>query len=158
MSGSGIVVFDFSSWAARYPELASPSTGVGSGLADLYFLEAQLYLDNSLASPVPDVTIRGLLLNMLTAHIAALNAPLSGQPASTLVGRISNASEGSVSVATEMNLPGSAAWFAQTKYGVAFWQATANLRTARYIPGAGVRPRQGAYGPFSGPFGYRGGW
>ena len=82
---------------------------------------------------------------MLAAHIAQLNAPqINGQPgtgagnapAPNIVGRIANASEGSVSVSTQLDLPpGSSQWFAQTKYGLAYWQATAAYRTMRYIPG-----------------------
>ena len=79
---------------------------------------------------------------MLTAHLAWLYAPrdANGNPASTgqiappLVGRISTASEGSVSVSTELTSSGSPseAFFSQTKYGLSFWQATAQFRTARY--------------------------
>jgi hypothetical protein len=81
---------------------------------------------------VADAAVRSVLLNMLTAHIAALNSP----GASGVVGRVSSASEGSVSVSAELAVPGSAAWFAQTRYGIAFWQATAQYRTATYRPPA----------------------
>lgn len=141
-----VVTFAYTPWAARYPELAA---SVNSALATAYFAEASLYCDNSDASPVADVTVRAVLLNMLTAHIAALNAPLNGQPSSPLVGRISQAAEGSVSVQTQMDLPpGSAAWFAQTKYGAAAWQAMAPYRQAQYFPGC---PR--VMDPYA-PFGY----
>lgn len=77
-----------------------------------------------------------MFLNMLTAHIAALNASINGQSPSPLVGRISNASEGSVSVGVQMDLaPGSAQWFAQTKYGIAYWQASLQFRSMLYFPG-----------------------
>lgn len=134
MSGTGIVVFDYDGWAARYPELAGATD---QALAQAYFdNDAVLYLDNSASSPVPDVAKRKPLLNMIVAHVASLNARTAdGQAASPLVGRITNASEGSVSVAVDMPAPDSAAWWMQTKYGAAFWQATASLRTMRYIPG-----------------------
>ena len=131
------VVFDYSSWALRYPELAS---SVSQPLAQLYFNEAQLYVDNSACSLVPNCAPayqRATFLNMVTAHIAALNAPLGGQPPNPLVGRVSNATEGSVNVAAQFDVPaGSAQWFAQTKYGAAFWQASAQFRTMHYVPGA----------------------
>lgn len=77
-----------------------------------------------------------MLLNMATAHIAALNSPLNGQASSPLVGRITNASEGSVSVQTQFDVPpGSAQWWAQTKYGAAFYAATAQFRVMQYFPG-----------------------
>lgn len=120
-----IATFNYSVWSARYPELVP---FVSADLGTALFAEAGLYLDNSDCSPVPDVTVRGMLLNMLVAHIGKLTQ-------TELVGRVSNASEGSVSVASEMNTPGSAAWFEQTPYGAAFWQATAVLRTMHYVPG-----------------------
>ena len=128
----GVVSFDYTAWAMRYPEL---SASVAQPLAQLYFNEATLYLNNTGASVVRDLCTRATLLNMLTAHIAALNAPLNGQASSPLVGRIATASEGSVSVGTDLQVPGSAAWAAQTKYGLAWWQATLPYRSARYIRG-----------------------
>lgn len=129
---SGIVTFDYSAWILRYPEFAT----VSSALAQQYFNEATMYCDNTTCSPVQDVTARAVLLNMMTAHISALNAPSNGQAASPLVGRIASAGEGSVNVSVELEgqIHGRA-WFAQTKYGLAFWQATAQYRTAHYVPG-----------------------
>ena len=132
----GVVAFDYPAWAARYPEL---SASVSQPLAQQYFNEAQLYCDNTPCSPIRDDSIggqRALLLNMLTAHIAALNAALNGQPSSPLVGRIGRASEGSVSVQAQMDMPaGSPQWYVQTRYGAAFWQATAQYRSMHYVPG-----------------------
>jgi len=131
------VVFDYSTWALRYPELAS---SVSQPLAQMYFQEAQLYVDNSPCSIIPNCSPlyqRAQFLNMITAHIAALNASLGGQPPNPLVGRISNATEGSVNVTVENQYPpGSAQWFQQSKYGSAFWQASAAYRTMHYVPGA----------------------
>jgi hypothetical protein len=122
-------VFDYYAWITRYPEFGD---SVPPGLAAAYFDEATAYLDNTDCSPVADLTKRLRLLNMITAHIAALNGPGS----SPLVGRISNASEGSVSVSADLTgTPAAAAWWMQTKYGAAFWEATKGLRTFRYFPG-----------------------
>jgi hypothetical protein len=129
----GIVSFDYAGWSLRYPELAAY---VSPPLGQLYFNEATIYLNNTPCSPVSDSSVGGMrymLLNMLTAHIAALNAPLGGQPSSPLVGRVSNATEGSVTVATENKFPeGTVQWYQQTKYGAAFWAASAMYRTAIY--------------------------
>lgn len=134
----GAVAFDYVIWAARYPELAA---WVGQPLAQAYFAEATLYCDNTPTSVITDPGQRAVLLGMVTAHIAALNAPLNGQPSSSLVGRIGQATEGSVTVQTTLDMPpGSAQWFAQTKYGAAFWQATASFRTIRYVPGSSRFP------------------
>lgn len=134
-TSGGIVTFSYADWSARYPELAASVT---AQTAQLYFNEAQLYCDNTPTSLITDTSQGGereMLLNMVTAHIAALNAPLNGQPSSPLVGRISNATQGSVSVQTDFQVPGSAAWFAQTKYGAAYWQATTKYRSMLYVRG-----------------------
>lgn len=141
--GAGPVTFSYDSWIARYPEFAT----VSEATATEYFAEAGLYCDNTAESPVQDATQLLMLLNMVTAHIAALNAGINGQPASPLVGRISQATEGSVSVTSEMLLqPGSAAWFQQTKYGAGFWAATMQYRSFQY---RAPRPRN--FNPY--PFG-----
>lgn len=135
----GVVQFDYSTWVTRYPEFAQ----VSQPLAQQYFYEATLYCNNTPQSIVQDLCKRSMFLNMVTAHIAALNAPVNGQPASPLVGRINQATEGSVSVQADMTLaPGSAQWFGQTKYGIAYWQATLSYRSARYVPG---RPQFGRF-------------
>jgi hypothetical protein len=128
-----IAVFDYGLWAARYPELA-PS--INPALAGEYFLDAGLILNNTDSSPVSNATTRLRLLNMLVSHIAALNAPLNGQASSAGVGRMSSATEGSVSIQLDYGTPSNnSAWFLQTKYGAMFWQATALLRAMRYVPG-----------------------
>lgn len=124
------VVFDPAAFKARYPEFAA----VADPLLSACFGEAGLYLSNADDSPVQNVTRRAVLLNMLTAHIAALGGALSSDGQPRPVGRVSSATEGSVSASMEYLAPGSSAWFAQTQYGAAFWQATTSLRGFRYIP------------------------
>jgi hypothetical protein len=53
-----------------------------------------------------------------------------------IVGRINNASEGDVSVASEWSAPPNAnqAYFVQTKYGAQYWAMTSRYRTAMFIP------------------------
>lgn len=126
----GIVVFDPARFKQRYGEFNSVND---VALGD-FFTEATLYLDNTDCSIVSDLAQRTLLLNMLTAHIAAGNSCGSGGAAG-LVGRISSATEGSVSVTADFYdaQNGTEAWFASTKYGAAYWAATARYRTAIYI-------------------------
>lgn len=140
------VPFDEAAFRIRYPEFATLS----SILLGAYFEEAQVYLNNTDTSPVRE-GMRSVLLSMLVAHIAALNAGVNGQAAPSTVGRVSQASEGSVSVTFDVGASASQAeaWFAQTKYGWAYWQATRAFRTARYLPGRSVRPRYyGGRGPW----------
>jgi hypothetical protein len=152
------VVFSYQNWSARYPELAASVNSVQAGM---FFMEAQLYCDNTCTSIIdncPPAFARATFLNQLTAHIAALNAPLAnpvnGQvtPSSPLVGRIATATEGSVTVNTDNQFPpGTPQWYQQTKYGAAFWAATTKYRTMRYVPGPRnvPNPWQGGY-PFGG--------
>ena len=124
------VVFDPTAFKARYPEFAA----VPDATLTACFTEAGLYLSNADNSPVQNLTRRATLFNMLTAHVAYLGGLLSADGQPRPVGRVSQASEGSVSAGFEYLAPGSAAWFSQTQYGAAFWQATTSLRGMRYIP------------------------
>jgi hypothetical protein len=150
---SGSVAFNYAAWVARYPEFSAVSEPTAQG----YFNEATLYFANGYCPANPNPTNQLLLLQMLTAHIAALYSGINGGPPSPLVGRISNASEGSVSVAVEFPMTNQSAWFQTTPYGSSFWAATANLRTMRYVPGPqgyyGGRGYPGFGGPFFGGFG-----
>lgn len=143
MSGTtpdpNVVVFDYPSWIARYPEFVA----VAQPQAQRFFDEACIYCDNTPCSPIP-IPPRDTYLDMLTAHIAALNGGLNqgGTIAAGdgigVVGRISNASEGSVSIGTDYPMSGdgpNAAWYNQTRYGAAYWIATAQYRTFRYFVG-----------------------
>lgn len=132
------VTFDYTVWVTRYPEFA----GVSPALAALYEAEAELYCRNKLC-PIRKPNVLLMLINMLTAHIAWLASPKDANgnpsstgtsPASNVVGQMTNASEGGVSVAVKAIDNDNAAWFAQSRYGLDFWQATAAFRTFRYFP------------------------
>lgn len=130
-----VVVFDPTGFLNRYPEFVSIPTAA----LQACFNEATIYLNNTDASMVTDGSpggLRAMLLNMIVAHIVALNMGVNGQAAAALVGRIDQASEGSVSVHADMGpVTNSQAWWMQTKYGAAYWQATAGYRTMRYFTG-----------------------
>lgn len=123
------VVFDPATFKARYPEF----TAVADPTLQACFDEAGLYLSNADNSPVQNVTRRATLLNMLTAHIAYIGGALNSDGMPRPVGRVSQAAEGSVSAGFEYLTPGTHAWFTQSQYGAAFWQATTSLRGFRYI-------------------------
>lgn len=126
-----VVVFQYAGWATRYPELAP---WVTEPMAQSYFSEAGLYCDNTTTSPIIDETTRAMLLNMCVAHIAKLSAPINGQAPSGLVGRMSNVTEGSVSLSIENNYPpGTVQWWQQTPYGAQFWAATEQYRRMFYV-------------------------
>lgn len=125
------VVFDPAAFKARYPEF----TAVADVTLGECFVEAGMYLSNT-DKPVADVTRRKVLFNMLTAHIGYIGGLLSADGLPRPVGRLSQASEGSVSASFDdvPATPGSGAWFKQSQYGSAFWQATTGLRSFGYVP------------------------
>ena len=135
-----IVLFDYRAFVERYLEFSTTSIQAASGA----FADATLYLDNTDQSVVQDIGQRSSLLNMLVAHLLKIATM-------QLVGRISGASEGSVSVSTEFHGPGSMWWYNSTIYGASFVQATAKYRTGRYVP---PQPRRAPIGFWNGPGGY----
>ena len=152
---SPAITFDPIGFVARYPEFAA----LTQAQLTAYFAEAALYCANDTCNPAFVAGVLGPLLNMLTAHIAWLYAPRTsdlpspvGAVASPLVGRITTASEGSVSVSTTSDYPpGTPQWFQQTNYGSSYWAATAQFRTMRYVvgPRAFGYPGLRGYGGFS---------
>jgi hypothetical protein len=125
-----VVAFDATFFAARYPEFA----GIAGTTAPTYFIEAGLYLNNAGNSVVKDLNTQYVLLHMLTAHLAELYDASSQRGSAPLVGRITDATQGSVKVHADMGGSSpNAAWFQQTKYGADFWALTSRYRRARYI-------------------------
>ena len=132
-----VVVFDIAAFRARYPEFSKTADAT----LQAAFNDAQaLYLDNTDGSPVTDVVKRAALLNLLVAHLLMLTTGNDDGPSvasqTGMSGQVTSVSEGSVSIsAAALDLPGQAAWYALTRYGAMFWQATAIYRTMKYIPG-----------------------
>lgn len=133
--------FVYATWVASFPELAN----VSPAQAAMYYSFATLYFDAAgWPSSLPQAPA---LLNLLTAHIAFLFSPrdAQGNPSSTgavpppaLVGRISSATEGSVTVQTDFEANSgspSQGWYEQSRYGLAYWAATAQFRTGVYMGG-----------------------
>lgn len=156
-----VVTFVYADWAAIYPQFA---TTVNSAQAQNCFDQATLYCANDACSIIPfdltatpPITARRSILYLLTAHIAQLQygAVIGGTlvPAGPIVGRISSATEGDVSISAEMKGPESAAWFFQTEWGASAWQAMAPYRTARYMASPGRFAFVGAPYPYGYPLG-----
>lgn len=133
-TSGAVATWDYALFQAQYPAFA---TAPPEATLQAYFdMAGEIWLRNDGTGPVRSATLQATLLNMLTAHLAQLFNGPDGTGATGIVGRISSASEGSVSVSTEFTGSENSAWFLQTPYGAAFWQATAAFRTfARYIPG-----------------------
>lgn len=143
MANDAVVVFSYANFIAAYPEFAACS----EPQLQNYFDMSDAFFVNNTLNPAFNTGVDRMtrLAYMLTAHIAWLMAPrdAQGNPAATgkaapaTVGQIVNASEGSVSVQMAEIAKGAsselAAWFAQTRYGFMYWQATAQFRTAIYM-------------------------
>ena len=131
----GVAIFNPTVFIARYPEFTAAYNANPTLFASM-FAEAGLYLNNTDCSVVQDVCLRGVLLNMVTAHIAFLGGVLTADGQPRPVGRVSAANEGAVGASFDYPAAtaGSGPWFAQSQYGIAFWQATTSYRGARYFP------------------------
>lgn len=127
---AGAVTFDYTTWLLRYPEFAP----IPQARVQLFFNEATRFCKNCLG-PVNTVEALRDFLNMVTAHIASLNTDVNGnpKPPNAPVGRLSDATEGTVSASYQNDYaPGTPQWFQQTPYGSEYWAATAQFRTFRY--------------------------
>ncbi len=108
------VLFVKSDFIATYPEFSA----LTDPQLNSYFAQAQIHVNNTDTSVITDLAERTIILYLVTAHIAAL---FSGT--SSLVGRVSSATEGSVSVSADFGaVTASQAWWIQTRYGAQAWQ------------------------------------
>ena len=134
------VIFDFPQFTALFPEFS----GLGPALCSAYFMRATgNIISNSTTNPMYGDGNLPFLIYLATAHVAYLNCPkdqagnpsAGGTPASQAAGRVSSASQGSVSVQTEWpaNDPsGQEKYLMQTKYGQEYIAAMGPYKTGRY--------------------------
>ena len=132
----GIVTFNEAAFLLRYPQFAVYAAA-NPGMLQMVFDEVTvLYINNTPRSYIRDVATRSVLINLAIAHILQLGgATAVGGAGSTAgqVGRVSSATEGSVSASLDMgSTSANAAWWLQSQYGAEFWNATARFRTFRY--------------------------
>lgn len=126
------VVFDPDDFKLQYPEFNQ----IESGVLGRCFDQAEILLNNTNSSIVKSEKERKTLLYLLVAHIATLLHGKDGKGGAELVGAISSASEGTVSVSTnQAGINFNNAWYQQTQYGSTYWAMTAKYRTFRYVPG-----------------------
>ncbi len=133
---------DYMSWQTRYPEFSA----VSSPTYGLLFAEAGVLHANDGSGPVTTAVAQQTLMQMLTAHLAALYvqsqgdvAPGDAKNANTPVGRLSDATQGSVSGSFDWPSAADSSamekWLTQTKYGAEYWAATLLYRQLRYARG-----------------------
>ena len=126
---SNVVVFDPAAFKVVFDEFAT----VPDAKLNYYFnLAATTILDNSENACIL-LAERTILFDLLVAHQAELKKRIE-EGNSGLVGRISSASEGSVSISTDYQIQGNTAqWYNQTPYGAQYWAMTAKDRTFTYV-------------------------
>jgi DNA-binding transcriptional regulator YdaS (Cro superfamily) len=126
------ITYTYPQWIAAYPQF-SQTVSQGPFETTVYPL-AQTYCGNDGSGPVSDATLQAMLMGLMCAHIAQLFFGNCTSPAPQIVGRINSATEGSVSVSSEMPMPTNAtqAWLYQTQFGAAFWAATSPYRRMIY--------------------------
>lgn len=138
----GSALYDGPSIGGSFVTPGTVITALGSGAGGI----GTYTLNVTYGSPVSAET-------MIVPGVPNVTTPLG------VVGRISDASEGDVSVSAQWEAPPnpSAAYFLQTKYGAQFWQMTAKYRRAIFLPAP-----PGAYAPLGsygiGPWGPGGGY
>lgn len=130
----GVVTLYPEKFRALYPEFSNVTDPQLEGVLST----SDLYLENDAQSCIQDLKKREYLLYMITAHMLYLRyGNNKGRGGTGLVGRISSASEGSVSVGSELgSMRFNQAWYAQSPYGLDFWMATKICRMPKYYPGS----------------------
>lgn len=97
----------------------------------VYFDWACVFINNSESGLISVCGgMRKRIIYLMMAHLLTLNAP--GKDGST-VGRVSSASQGSVSVALDFPTTANNAWWVQTQYGAMVWELTRRYRSFRWI-------------------------
>lgn len=130
---TGIVTFDAAAFKVRFPSFAAVDSLT---LQEFFDTFAVLVVNNTPTGFIVDLNRRSIFLNYLVAHIAQLSGVLdpNGEGSTAdRVGRVSSATEGTVTASLDMgNVSGNKAFFMQTQYGAMYWQLTAPYRTFRY--------------------------
>lgn len=131
---TGAVVFNYGAWAARYPNLTAGTTP--DAVADQFLIAGLSYFNNSAGSPEPDPAKRQIILFLITAHLVMLTQKTGGADRTQMVGRVSSASQGSVSVSMDAaGAPSAAWWWSQTQYGAMAYSILRKYALTLYVPG-----------------------
>lgn len=137
----GVVVFDPAEFRLIFPTITATDEQLY-----FYFAMAETFLDNTKCSVVKDLSERKRLLYFLVAHIAMLTG--MAEKGNPVVGRISSATEGSVSVSLDYGTMGNnERWYLQTPWGAMYWQLTKKYRSLNYRLGIAPMPVQRTYFP-----------
>lgn len=125
------VTFNYSNWLVAYPQFSNVAEPQITGPV---LALAEVYCRNDGGGPINDTNTQTQALGLMVAHVAQLMYGSTTQPVSPIVGRVSSASQGSVSVSADFP-QGSpeAAWYNQTQYGAMFYQLIKAVTRGRYF-------------------------
>ena len=128
----GVVTFDPAAFIVQFPAFAA----VPAGTLTSYFTMAESFLDNTPCSIVQDLDLRTNLLYLITAHLAFLfgRASSGDGTSAAVVGQMVSAGEGSVNVSFAASANKNAAFWAQSQYGMIYWQMILPYRSFHYMP------------------------
>lgn len=124
------VVFEWSEWAASFPELESHFRPHNvQKIAE----RAAIYFNPSSKGVVCCPKERRILLNLLVSHLVFLQKKTA--EGDQLMGPVSSVSEGSVSLSvdTKGSIGKIDPWLSQTRYGQEFWALSKKYRSTFYI-------------------------
>lgn len=119
-----VVILDYSEFRSMFP-IFSDSTIYPDAMLDIYFSIAEEYISNNECSKT-SLKTRKNLLYLTLAHLLLL---LSGNKDGSTVGRVANATQGSVSVGLSYPISPNSAWWTQTQYGAMVWELTKKYRS-----------------------------
>lgn len=123
-----VVVFDPTKFRGLYPQFSSFT----DAQLQNFFLQAEMIFNNTDKSFIKDLARREMLLFLIVAHLAQIQTNINA--GNSMVGRISSASEGSVSVSVDYGtVSNNEKWWVQTPYGAQYWQFIAQYKTAAII-------------------------
>lgn len=126
----GVVEFNVAEFREMYPTITAQVAT--DAQLEMFFYEAEIFFNNTPQSCEKNVKKRKVILYLAVAHLATLQAQVN--KGNMLVGRVSSASEGSVSVSSDYGvLSKNAKWWEQTPYGAKYWAITAQYRTGFYV-------------------------
>lgn len=137
-----VVEFNVAEFREMYPKITATDAQL-----EMFFMEAELLFNNTKDSCVEDLNKRKIFLYLIVAHLATLQSQVDS--GNTLVGRLSSATTGSVSVSSDYGTLGkNEKFWAQTPYGAKYWALTAQFRTSHYVITNFPMPvdRRGFYG------------
>ena len=138
-----VVIFDPENFRTLYPAF-SDETKYSNELLTEYFGMAAEFVGNSDSTsfaaydPENHVYLRKRLLDLVMCHLLTLDENMTGP-----VGRISSASQGSVSTSFDLLKTNSYVgdWWAQTRCGAQYWIMTARYRVGgRFYGGSNYHP------------------